>query len=175
MAVSRFFLETIVFSHQNALGENMPLHSLRQYLFGHAGLQTKHRIKGIDLEEITVFPDGRTRPLVTQLPKISAALEASYGKFFFSRNSGWQLRQRRRQIINQPMNPIPRWSVGIIGNDRKTLCLGWDAGPFDRRRHIGSAASKIRRNPIPLPEGRASDLDLSDIIFRLPENRQSRP
>src|SRR5258707_14894838 len=69
------------------------------------------------------------------------------------------------------MHPCARRGVGIITDNRESLCTWRRAVPFQRRRNIHAVASVLARNRLAFFEGRASQRK-SHFVFLL--NRGGR-
>src|SRR5262249_61293584 len=80
---------------------------------------------------------------VTDALEVIDALFGPVGNDFGCRDSLRQLCDRRRQFVENPMNPRAGGSVRVVTDEREALCALRNVGPLERWRDVCAVAGGI--------------------------------
>ena len=107
----------------------MPLHLFFQLSLGDRPQIGQNRVQCIELVEIAVPANGRTRPPVSRVPPVIQAFPGAVGKILsvgcFRKSS-----RRRRDVVKHPVYPGHPWrsrvgGIGVIDNQNQTPGTLW--------------------------------------------------
>jgi hypothetical protein len=130
-----------------ALGEDVPLHGGLDVFLRGARLEGEFGIECVKLEEITMGLAGRRAgAVVAGLCEIVVALVRTVvGLFTF----GKILRESAEgggQIIDNPVDPVARGCVRVVGDESKALRGGGRVAPGEGRGDVGAGAGELLGN-----------------------------
>lgn len=128
----------------------MPSHRFFQGGFIRFMKVRKQHIQRLQLVEITMPTNGRTRPTVTRFFPVVDTLQRTLRQLHCLHRLS-QSQYRRRNIIQHPMHPRPFRSrrirrVRIIHYQHQTRGISGQLRPHQRRRHILTIASVAFRD-----------------------------
>jgi hypothetical protein len=145
----------------------MAFHGQNKILSTRSGLKLEFGVQRVEPEEVPMRAvlGWRAGASVADALEIIPTLYRAVGEARFRRHAFRQFGGRRRKIVENPMRKCAGRRVGVLTNQRETLCVWRYAAPPQGRGEVIAVAGILCRNRFPLSKGVAGDQNIHSLLL----------